>query len=51
METTNHTDVVGGHCESGIHGKEHAGEVAGVGLECVFAVEDGETFVIGAPGS
>ncbi len=34
----------------GIEGEEHGGEVGGVGLEEVLAVEDGETFEVGAFG-
>lgn len=35
----------------GIHGKEHTREIAGVRLECVFAIEDGDAFMVGTPGS
>lgn len=51
MEATDQAqadDRVDGAC--GVEGEEHGGEVGRVGLEHVLAVEDGETFGVGALG-
>ena len=50
MEPANHLQAEAcSDLTARIHGEEHRGEIAGVSLKGVLAIEDGQTFVIGTP--